>query len=169
MSAYLYACEHGHHNVVQLLCDAGCERAQTNREGFTGREMATLWQRKDVLAFLDTLGGETTPRAKGPSRMGKAKGRDRVEREAKMNLRGMSVLEDSERALAEAAIAAAEEEDRLGAFEEGEEGEESEEEAGAQGADVSVEFTDALKMYDWKPPRSPTLCTKVRCLSWQFR
>ena len=74
MSAYLYACEHGHHNIVQLLCDAGCERAQTNREGFTGREMATLWQRNDVLAFLDTLGGETTPRAKGPSRMGKAKG-----------------------------------------------------------------------------------------------
>ena len=142
MSAYLYACQHGHRDVVELLCDATCERAQTNREGFTGRDMAKKWFRTDVCAYLDTISGGETPRAKGPARMGKARGKDRVEREAKMNLRGMSVLEDRARAEAEAAMAALSTEgtDRMATF--GEEGEEEEdEEETEQGETVTVTFT----------------------------
>ena len=142
MSAYLYACQHGHRDVVELLCDATCERAQTNREGFTGRDMAKKWFRTDVCDYLDTLGGGETPRAKGPARMGKARGKDRVEREAKMNLRGMSVLEDRARAEAEAALAAlaAEGTDRMATFGEQDEEEEDEDES-EQSESVTVTFT----------------------------
>ena len=143
MSAYLYACEHGHRDVVGVLCDADCDRAQVNREGFTGRDMAKRWLRKGVLELLETYGGGETPRATGPSRMGKAKGKARVEREAQQNLRGMSVLEDRARAEAEAAMMSLEmEENRMEAFGEGDE-EEDEEEMEDEESGIAVTFTEA--------------------------
>eukprot|EP01046_Picozoa_sp_COSAG06_P028399 COSAG06_NODE_2553_length_6682_cov_137.987999_6_plen_285_part_00 len=82
MSAYLYACQHGHRDVVELLCAAGCERAQTNREGLGGKELAESWSRSHVLTLLGSLGEEVGAGSGGPARMGKAKGKARTAREA---------------------------------------------------------------------------------------
>lgn len=64
MSAFHYACEHGHTAVVAHLLQAGCAQETLERDGRSGRELAQLFGRAQI---VDILGG--TPLASVRSAM----------------------------------------------------------------------------------------------------